>query len=129
MGQGLKKTGGKLKTLEIDPERVKKARLNIKKAGLEDIITVIEGDAGKTISGLTSPFDFIFIDANFSGYITYFNMLMPKLKRGGVIVAHNAVSHASSIREYLDTVNKHPELLTIILSTTGGDGMAVSFKR
>ncbi len=77
IGLGLKSAGGHLTTLEIDPERVKMARENIKKAGLRKTITVVEGDALNTIKELDGPFDFVFIDARKSEYYDYFKLIYP----------------------------------------------------
>lgn len=129
IGMGLRKTGGKLTSLEIDPDNVKIARANLKKTGLDDIVTVIEGDALKTLPKLKGPFDFVFIDARKSDYYDYFTIVYPKVRRGGVIIAHNAIRFSEAMKKYLDTVSQHPELHTIIISTTASDGMALSFKK
>ncbi len=126
---GLKAVGGKLITLEIEPEKVKMARENFEKAGLDDRITVIEGDAIKTLPKLKGKFDYIFIDAWKPDYYKYFTMVYPKLNKGGVIIAHNAISSSRAMKKYLDTVKNHPDLETVIISTTNRDGMAVSYKR
>ena len=126
---GLKAAGGKLTTLEIEPEKVKMAQENFEKAGLDDRITVIEGDALKTLPKLKGKFDYIFIDAWKPDYYKYFTMVYPKLNKGGVIIAHNAISSSRAMKKYLDTVKNHPDLETVIISTTNRDGMAVSYKR
>ena len=129
IGLGLKTTGGKLTTLEIEPEKVKMARENFEKAGLNDRITVIEGDALRTLPKLKGTFDYVFIDAWKPDYYKYFTMVFPKLNKGGVIIAHNAISSSRAMEKYLDTVKNHSDLETVIISTTNRDGMAVSYKR
>jgi len=99
-----------------------------KKAGLRDTITVIEGDALKTLPGLKGPFDFVFIDAWKEDYIRYFRTVFPRVTRGGLIIGHNAVEHASTMKDYLDAVTRHPDLETVIISTAGEDGIAISRK-
>jgi len=64
-------TGGHVFTHEIDPDKVKIARANFKKAGLDDVITIIEGDAHKTIKQHTEPIDVLFLDAEKKGYVDY----------------------------------------------------------
>ena len=115
--------------MEIEPEKVKMARENFEKTGLDDRITVIEGDALKTLPKLKGKFDYIFIDAWKPDYYKYFTMVYPKLNKGGVIIAHNAISSSRAMKKYLDTVKNHPDLETVIISTTNRDGMAVSYKR
>src|SRR5690606_11372861 len=62
MGVGLEQTGGKLTTLEIDPERVKEAKGNFERAGLSDRITSLQGDAHELVKTVDGPFDLVFLD-------------------------------------------------------------------
>ena len=79
MGIGFERTGGHLYTLEIDPERVRECRENLKKVGLENTVTCIEGDALKTLPTLRGQFDYVFIDALKSDYLKYLKIIEPKL--------------------------------------------------
>lgn len=128
MALGLKQTGGRLTTLEIDADRARMARENFAKAGLQDRIELIEGDALVTLKTLTGTYDLVFIDAAKSDYKKYLDLIYHRIPEGGVIVAHNAVRSAYSMRDYLDHVTNHPELDTVIL-TTGNDGVALSYKK
>ncbi|MBL8235591.1 MAG: class I SAM-dependent methyltransferase, partial [Bryobacterales bacterium] len=60
----LRKTGGKLTTLEYDKARAETARKNFRAAGVDSMITVIEGDAHETVTRVKGPFDIVFIDAD-----------------------------------------------------------------
>jgi len=64
----LRATGGKLTTHEIDPYRISLARENFKNAGVSHLITIVEGDAHKTVTRLKEPIDILFIDADKAGY-------------------------------------------------------------
>ena len=128
MALGLKQTGGRLTTLEIDADKVRMARENFARAGVQDRIELIEGDALRTLKTLTGTYDLVFIDAAKSDYKKYLDLIYDRIPAGGIIVAHNAVSLASSMRDYLDHVSNHPELDTVILST-GNDGVALSYKK
>ena len=128
MALGLEETGGKLTTLEIDPVKVKLALENFRKAGVDDRIQLIEGDALQTLRTLTETYDMIFIDAAKQQYKDYLDVIYSRISKGGVIIAHNAVQLAASMRDYLDHVQDHPELNTVIL-TTGNDGVAISYKK
>jgi len=125
---GLKETGGKLTTLEIDPVRAKLAQENFRQAGVDDRILLIEGDALKTLRTLTGTYDLVFIDAAKSQYKQYLDLIYPRIPKGGIIIAHNAVQSAASMRDYLEHVRNHPQLDTVIL-TTGIDGVALSYKK
>jgi len=128
MALGLKETGGKLTTLEIDPVKVKLALENFRKAGVDDRIQLIEGDALQTLRTLTETYDMVFMDAAKQQYKDYLDIIYPRIPKGGILVAHNAVQLAFSMRDYLDHVQNHPELDTVIL-TTGNDGVALSYKK
>ncbi len=126
---GLEETGGKMTTIDIDPQRTKEAKENLGKVGLTHRVTFLEGDAHKVVETLQGPFDFIFIDADKGNEMDYFNKLFPKLQPGGVIVLHNAIRFQNQMKPYLDHVSKHPQLNTVILSLTMEDGFAVSYKK
>ena len=128
IASGMKETGGKLTTLEFSPERARRARENFRKSEVEKQITLIEGDALKIIPTLSDQFDFVFIDAWKNDYYTYFQMIYPKVRKGGTIAGHNATSHAIFMKDYLDSVMNHPNLESLILSAPFREGIALSYK-
>ena len=130
MGIAFERTGGHLYTLEIDPQRVKECRENLKKVGLENTVTCIEGDALKTLPTLEGKFDFVFIDAVKSDYLKYLKIIEPKLKPGAVIVGDNVIRSARAMRDFLDYIQESPEYDTVIIraSMEKKDGMSVSYK-
>jgi predicted O-methyltransferase YrrM len=129
MGLALEETGGRLTTIEIDSVRHDLARRNVAEAGLSQRITLIKGDAHVEVTKLEGPFDFVFLDADKEGQVDYFNKLYPrKLAPGGILAVHNAIQYASSMRDYLDLVRKHPDFDTVILSVTMDDGFCVSYR-
>src|SRR6266542_3412900 len=95
IGLGLRDTGGKLVTIEIDPTRAQEATDNIKKAGLTDVVTVISGDAFKEIPKLAGTFDCVFVDAWKRDYIKFFDMTYPRMDKGGLFLGHNVVNKKS----------------------------------
>lgn len=125
----LEETGGKLTTIEIDPGKVKEAKANLGRAGLAHRVTFLEGDAHQIVRTLEGPYDFIFIDADMGNDLDYFKALFPKLSPGGVLLRHNAIRYASTMKDYLEAVKTHPQLDTVVLSLTMDDGFAVSYKR
>lgn len=125
----LEETGGKLTTIEIKPEFVRTARENLGRLKLADRVEFLEGDAHKIVRTLEGPFDFIFIDADMGNDLDYFTVLFPKLEPGGLLLRHNAITYASTMKDFLDAVQKHPELDSVILSLTMKDGFSVSLKK
>jgi caffeoyl-CoA O-methyltransferase len=129
MGKALEETGGRLVTVEIDPNRVREAGRNFERAGLADRIEIIEGDGHQVAERVAGPFDLVFLDADKGNEVSYFNKLFPKLRPGGFLVLHNAISFRQQMKPYLDLVARHPELISVTLSLTSSDGMSVSFRK
>jgi predicted O-methyltransferase YrrM len=107
-------TGGRITTFEIDRGRAATARRHFQQAGVDHLITVVEGDAHQNVTKLKDPIDLLFIDADKEGYLDYFNKLLPLVKPGGLILAHNV----NSAPDYLRAVTTNPELETVF----AGDG-------
>lgn len=124
----LRTTGGKLTTFEIDPERVLLALENFERAGVTRLVTVIQGDAHKTVTNLKEPIDIVFLDADKSGNLDYLNKLLPLVREGGLIVAHDTTDSASRMQDYLKAVTTDPALETIFLHEQG-PGIGVTLKK
>lgn len=128
IGMGLRETGGKLVTIEYDPLRAKELTANIERAGLSDVVQVVAGDAFERIPRLEGTFDFVFLDAWKRDYKRFFDLVYPRLDKGGLFVAHNVVNKRDEMGDFLDAVQRHPALWTTIVSPSG-EGMSVSLKR
>lgn len=124
----LQTTGGKLTTFEIDAERAKLARENFERAGVGKLVTLIEGDAHREVTKLEEPIDIVFIDADKSGYLDYLNKLLPLVRPGGLILAHDTTDSAEHMRDYLDAIAANPALETIFLHKRG-PGLSVTLKK
>jgi predicted O-methyltransferase YrrM len=127
LGLGARESRGKVVAIEYDPQRAKEAKANVQKAGLTDVVTVIEGDAFKEIPKLQGTFDLVFLDAWKPDYKRFFDMVYPRLDPGGVFLAHNVVNKASEMEPFLKTIQMHPGLFTSVVSP-GSEGMSVSVK-
>ena len=134
----------KVTTIENMESRIIKAHENIKKSGKESQIHVIEGDATIELSKIKGSFDMIFIDAAKGQYNNYFNDIISKLKKGGILVSDNVLQDGdivnsryavtrrnrtihSRMREYLYMITHNEEVDTIILPV--GDGVTISIKK
>jgi caffeoyl-CoA O-methyltransferase len=117
----LRNTGGKLTTFEIDAQRATLARENFKRAGVDKLVTLIEGNAHEKVKMLKGPIDIVFLDADKDGYLDYLNKLLPLVRHGGLILAHDTTDAESLMQDYLEAVTTNPELETIFLhkQTTG----------
>jgi predicted O-methyltransferase YrrM len=108
---GVRATGGKLFTHEIDPKMVKMARANFEKAGVTDLITIIEGDAHETVAQHKDPIDVVFLDADKKGYVDYLKKLLPLVRPGGLILGHDMHRPMPDPR-YIEAITKNPDLIT-----------------
>lgn len=122
----LKASGGKLTTFEIDAGRAALARQNFKKAGVDGIVTLIEGDAHEKVLEVKGPIDMCFIDADKEGYTDYLNKLLPKVRPGGLIVAHN-ITPGMADPQYIEAITTSPDLETIFYQQ--GGGISVTLKK
>ena len=127
IGMGLRKGGGHLLTLEIDEGRAKLAQANFRAAGLDSVITLKLGDALKEVPKLRGPYDFVFIDAWKQDYVKYLDMVIPIVRPGGVIVAHNVTDLKEELTDFLRAVQTNQQLKTTI-ENPGPGGFSVSYK-
>ena len=120
LAKALKVTGGRLITVEFWDKRLCVAQENFKKCGVDDIITTKLGSACDILPTLDEKFDLVFIDANKSEYIKYFDIIHPKLSKGGLIAADNVTSHAEKVQPFVEKISSHPEYQTQILDLPAG---------
>jgi predicted O-methyltransferase YrrM len=124
---GLGTTGGRLTTFEIDPHTAALGRANFKRAGVEQLVTVVEGDAHNTIARLKEPIDILFLDADKEGYLDYLNKLLPLVRPGGLILADN-MNKPSPSPAFIKAITSNPDLETIFLNMEA-TGLGVILKK
>jgi predicted O-methyltransferase YrrM len=125
LADAVRSTGGRVTTLEVNPDKVALARANLAAARLDGLVDIIEGPAADTLSGLPGPFDLVFLDADRPSYLTYLELVVPKLRPGGLLVADNVTSHASELQDYLRRVKTHPELFAVTVPIGNGEEIAL----
>ena len=133
---------GMIDTIERDIERVKEAKENIKRVGVEEKIHIYEGDAVEILPTLDEKYDVVFIDAAKGKYPFFLKESMRMLKSDGIIFADNILykgyvmsdynkhkqrTAVRNLREYIKEVSENPNLETEILEV--GDGLAISKMR
>ena len=128
MGSAVRETGGRVVTIEYEPERAKELADNVRRAGLADVVQVVAGDAFQEIPKLEGTFDFVFLDAWKKDYKRFFDLVYPRLEPRGLFVAHNVVNKKSEMEDFLAAVHTHPSLWTTIVSPSS-EGMSLSLKR
>ncbi len=124
IAKALKETGGKLTTLEFWEKRSDLAIENFKKTGVNDIITVITGDAVQILADMKEEnkhkFDFIFVDANKAEYIEYYKSFDSMLNVGGIIIADNILSHYKKTKDYVETLMNNENYQSQLLNFEAG---------
>lgn len=135
--------GAHVTTIEKYEKRIPTAKENFRRAGREEQITLLEGDASRILSELTGTFDFIFMDAAKGQYIHYLPDVMRLLEPGGILVSDNVLQNGDIIeshyaverrnrtiykrmREYLYELKHEERLVTSIVPI--GDGATVSVR-
>ena len=137
-------TACKITTIENYAKRIPIARENFMRAGKENVIELLEGDAAEVMKELTEPYDFIFMDAAKGQYIHFLPEVLRLLAPGGVLVSDNVLQDGDIIesrfavtrrnrtihkrmREYLYELTHMETLTTSVLPI--GDGVTVSVRR
>ena len=125
LADAARSTGGRVTTLEFNPEKTALARANLATAGLDGFVEIIEGRAADNIPSLPGPFDVIFLDADRPSYLPYLELVVPKLRPGGMLIADNATSHAHELQDYLRRVKSHPQLFAVTVPIGNGEEIAL----
>ncbi|MDU4935706.1 MAG: O-methyltransferase [Peptostreptococcaceae bacterium] len=132
----------KITTVERNEAMIERAKENIKRAGFENNITILEGDAEELLPKVEGKFDMIFLDAAKGQYKLFYDMVIDKLKVGGLLISDNIlykgmVAHddfvvrrkktiVKRMRNYLDYICNCEYLSTSLIPI--GDGVALSYK-
>ena len=128
MGLGLRQTGGQLVTIEYDATRAREAADNVRRAGLQDVVQVVSGDAFKEVPKLSDTFDLVFLDAWKPDYKKFFDMIFPRVSPGGLFLAHNVINKKNEMRDFLAAIATHPQALNTTVSP-GHEGISMTYKK
>ncbi len=125
LADAARSTGGRVTTLELDSDKIAKARANLALAKLDAVVDIIEGRAAETLPTIPGPLDLVFLDADRTSYVTYLDLVVPKLRRGGMLITDNATSHAPELADYLQRVRSHPRLFSVTVPIGNGEEIAM----
>ena len=137
MAEGLTDEG-RIFTLDVDEETTKIAQRFFNQSKYASQIQLIIGDALKIIPNINEAYDLVFIDADKQNYITYLDMVLPRLRPGGIIIADNVLWSGKVTEKNMDKKTKYlhdfnirvssdPDLINFILPIR--DGLNVIFKK
>jgi caffeoyl-CoA O-methyltransferase len=135
-------SAARIVTLELDPRRIEQARGYLERGGVADRVEIVEGAALEVLPRLEGPFDLAFVDAVKQEYRRYLDLLLPKLRVGGLILIDNLLwaGHvaappededdevADALRAFNGYLMMHPQLQAVVLPVGDGLGMATKTK-
>jgi len=128
---------GKIITIEQNPNKIKRAKENFQKAGIADTIIVKEGLAMQILRDLNLQkeyrdfFDFVLIDADKENVIEYFDLILPMVSPGGVIITDNMLypeKYAQDMGKFSDYLKENPKLRTITTPIGNGEEITIKLK-
>lgn len=138
MAKGLAEAG-KLHTIELREEDAATARANFNHSNYKDRIILHVGNALEVIPQLDEIWDLVFIDADKTGYLEYYRLILPLVRKGGVILADNVLFHgqvveqpvsgknAKAINEFNEYVKNDPQVEQVLLTIR--DGLLIIVKK
>jgi caffeoyl-CoA O-methyltransferase len=128
-------------TIDVDPERLARARAYLERGGVIDRVELVEGKALEVLPRLQGPFDLVFVDAVKTEYRRYLDLSLPKVRVGGLLVFDNLLwgglvaappdeddKDADALRAFNGYLMMHPQLESIVLPVGDGVGLATKTK-
>ena len=114
------KTGGKLYTIESHKKRFEMAKKNFEDSGLVNFIVQIKGHAPEVIPEIDDLWDLVFFDATKCEHVLYFNTVKDKIKKSGLLIVDNVISHKEAMKEFLQEIEKNQTFKYEILNMDKG---------
>src|ERR671937_269365 len=113
LAAGVRYLGGRVLSVEHDPQKIEAWHRNIADAGLKDWADLIEGDAKEAVPEIDDVFDVVFLDAEKEDYEVLFHLARPKLEPGALVVADNVLSHEDTLGAYSRARQADPTLESV----------------
>lgn len=128
-------------SIDLDPERLAAARGYLERAGVAARVELVQGAALEVLPRLEGPFDLAYVDAVKLEYRRYLDLLLPKLRVGGLVVCDNLLwggevaeppdderSEVAALRAFNGYLMMHPQLQAVVLPLGDGVGLATKTK-
>jgi predicted O-methyltransferase YrrM len=116
---------GRVLSTELNEAKVAQARANMAEAGLQDVVTIFEGDALETLADLTGPVEFALLDGWKYLYLPVLHLLEPHLVPGALVLADDTISMAAEMTDYLSYV-RDPAHGYLSVAFPESDGLEIS---
>jgi caffeoyl-CoA O-methyltransferase len=125
LAAGVRYLGGRVLSLENDPQKIEAWRANIDEAGLGDWADLVEGDAFETLPAIDDVFDLLFLDAEKDDYERLFAIARTKLEPAALVVADNVLSHEETLGAYSKARQSDPALESVTVPLDRGLELSV----
>ena len=127
--EAIKENSGKIITIEKNPNKIVRARNNFKEAGISNMIEIREGMASKVLSELTQEgfqnyFDFVLIDSDKEQCISYFDAILPLVKKNGIIATDNILypeKFRQEMQKFVNYVSDNPKVISVTVPVGNGE--------
>ncbi len=128
---------GKIITIEQNSEKIKRAKENFQDANISDIITIQEGLAMQILRNLSLDekyknfFDFVLIDADKENVIEYFDMILPLVSIGGVIITDNMLypeKYREEMKKFSSHIKSNQNVRTITSPIGNGEEITIKLR-
>ena len=118
--------GGRIVTIDRNPDKHSLARENLRRAGFLDTVELRTGDATEIVRTLPGPFDFVFLDADRRKFPEIIEVLWPKIAPRALVIADNVLSHPEEIAEYLKLISSRADFQHTTVPV--GKGLSIAFR-
>jgi predicted O-methyltransferase YrrM len=125
LGAGVRYFGGRVLSLENDPDKIAAWQRNVAEAGLDNWVELVGGDAFETLPAIDDVFDIVFIDAEKEDYERLFELARTKLEPGALVIADNVLSHEETLGAYSRARQSDPTLESVTLPLDRGLELSV----
>ncbi|MHB8618738.1 MAG: O-methyltransferase [Chloroflexota bacterium] len=130
LAEAVEVNGGRMTTLEMAPNKIAALHRRIAQAGLETVVEVKTGDARTSLADLAGPFDLVLIDAWKDDYPAYFDLIFPKMRVGGLMLADNILTPAPpgpGIGAYVEKARSQANAQSQLVAV--GNGLEMTLRR
>ena len=125
LGAGVRYFGGRVLSLENDPDKIAAWQRNVAEAGLDNWVELVGGDAFETLPAIDDVFDIVFIDAEKDDYERLFEIARTKVEPGALVIADNVLSHEETLGAYSRARQADPTLASVTVPVDRGLELSV----
>ena len=119
-------TGGRIISIDRNPDKHILARENLRRANFEDRVELCTGDAEEIVRGLPGPFDLVFLDADRRKFPEIMDVVLPKLADRALVIADNVLSHSEEIAGYLKFISGRDDFQHTTVPV--GKGLSIAYR-